>query len=168
MPNPAQLSEAQRRQIEAEELALAQAAAEQAAFQNRRRAAQLYRQEVREALRPRQWWWPVRWLLPFLPLIAGVAVYFGRPQPQPVTDNTWGGISDSGLMERCRAEVSAQMYGHEPDLRFPTPQEAASQFSANADGKRWDGWAERPDGSHLDFACNFAAADGSVQAEVIR
>ena len=101
-------------------------------------------------------------------LLAGLAYYLAIPKSAPVTDNTWGGISDSGLMERCRGEISAQTYAREPDLRFPTPQQAANQFSASPDGKRWDGWAERPDGTRLDFSCNFTAATGNVNAELIQ
>lgn len=167
MPTPAQLSEAERRQIEAEELALARATQQFGAEQQRLQAANAYRQEVRAALKPRPWWWVLRWLLPVLPLAAGLTYYFAIPHAPPVLDNTWGGISDSQLMERCRGEISSQTYEREPDLRFPTPQEAATQFSANADGKRWDGWAARPDGSRLAFACNFTTATGTVNAELI-
>lgn len=172
MPPPAQLSEQERRQIEAEELKLAQATQQKRALEQREQAALNYRQEVRAALhselRPRPRWWPLRWLLPVLPLLAGVAYYFSTPKPVPVTDNTWGGISDSDLMERCRGEISRQTYAREPDLRFPAPQEAQGQFSASPDGKRWDGWAARPDGTKLEFACSYTAADHSVTAEPIQ
>ena len=168
MPSPAQLSETERRQIEAEELAHAQEKQAQEARFLREQAALTYRQEVREALQPRPAWWPWRWTLPVLPLLAGLAYYLAIPKSAPVTDNTWGGISDSELMERCRGEISAQTYAREPDLRFPTPQQAANQFSASPDGKRWDGWAERPDGTRLDFSCNFTAVTGNVNAELIQ
>ncbi|WP_135229457.1 hypothetical protein [Deinococcus fonticola] len=164
----AQLSEAQRRRIEAEELAHAQAQQEQLARQQREQAALAYRQEVRAALKPRPAWWPWRWLLPTLPLLAGVLYLLVVPQPPPVTDNTWGGISDSRLMERCRGEVSQQTYAREPDLRFPTPREAQGQFTPSPDGKRWDGWAARPDGTHLDFSCTYTAATDTVNAEPLQ
>lgn len=168
MPTPAQLDEAQRRRIEAEELAQAQAEQARQAEMRTLLAAQQYRQEVRQALRPRPAWWPLRWLLPGLLVLAAAVSYLAVPRPSPVADNTWGGISDSGLMERCRGEVSRQTYGREADLRFPAPQEAQSQFSADADGKRWDGWAQRPDGSRLEFSCSFTAATGTVNAELIQ
>ena len=168
MPSPAQLSETERRRIETEELARARTEQEQLAEYQREQAALTYRQEVREALQTRPAWWPWRWALPVLPLLAGLASYFAIPKPAPVADNTWGGISDSQLMERCRGEISAQTYAREPDLRFPTPQQAVNQFSASPDGKRWDGWAQRPDGTRLDFSCNFTAAMNSVNAELIQ
>lgn len=168
MPSPAQLNEMERRRIETEELAHAQARQEQLAQQQREQAALSYRQEVRTALQPRPKWWPWRWAFPALPLLAALSYYFAVPKPAPVADNTWGGISDSALMERCRGEISAQTYAREPDLRFPSPQQAANQFSASPDGKRWDGWAERPDGTRLDFSCNFTAATNTVNAELIQ
>lgn len=165
-PDSSALSADQQRQIEAEELALAQARAARTAEAQRLLAAQAYRQEVREALKPRPAWWRWRGLLGLLPmLVLGAASLW--PRPPALTDSAWGGISDSALMERCRAEVSAQTYAQEPDLRFPTPREAAGQLTANADGKRWDGWAARPDGSHLDFSCSYAAADGEVTAQLM-
>ncbi len=171
MPTPAQfnrLGEAQRRQIEAEELALAQAQAALQAEQERLLAAQHYRQELREVLKPRPAWWRWRWLLPALPLLLAGGFSVLRPAPPAWTDDSWGGIRSSDLLERCRDEVSARTYGHEPDLHFPDAQEAATQITRSADGKRWDGWAARPDGSHLDFSCSYAAADGSVSAELIQ
>ncbi len=167
-PRPTQLSDAQRRQIEAEELARAEALAAEQAEALRLREAGSYRQEVREALTPRPRWW--RWAalggLALVPVLALLAALW--PRPAPVTDNTWGGISDSSLMERCRAAVSGQTYGQESDLRFPAPRETAGQLTASADGKRWDGWAARPDGSHLDFSCSYAAASGEITAQLIQ
>lgn len=164
-PDGSPLSAAELRQIEAEELALAQVREAKTAEAQRLLAAQAYRQEVREALKPRPMWWRWRGLLGLVPLLVLGAAYLW-PKPAALTDNAWGGISDSALMERCRAEVSAQT-AQEPDLRFPAPREAAGQLTANADGKRWDGWAARPDGSHLDFSCSYAAADGEVTAQLM-
>lgn len=167
MPGPPHLSPAQQRQIEAEELALAQAAATLEAEQQRLLAAEHYRQEVRAALTPRPVWRRWLWLLPFVAALVGAAALLWF-RPAPVADDSWGGIRSSDLMERCRAQVSAQTYGHEPDLRFPSPQEAAGQLSSDADGKRWDGWAARPDGSHLDFSCSYAAGSGDVTVQLIQ
>ena len=158
----------ERRQIEIEELARAQAEQERRTQAQREQAALKYRQEIRRALQPRPGWWPLHWFFPVLPLLAGVAYYFVTPELPPVTDNTWGGIGDSALMERCRGEISRQTYPQEPDLRFPSPQEAQGQVSARPDGKRWDGWAARPDGTRLEFACSFTSADDSVKAELIQ
>lgn len=167
-PESGKLSRAQRRQIEAEELARAEMLAAQQAEALRLREAESYRRAVRAALRPRPRWqrWAVAPVLALVPLLALVTALW--PRPVPLTDNVWGGISDSRLMERCRAAVSGQTYGQESDLRFPAPREAADQLTASPDGKRWDGWAARPDGSHLEFSCSYAASSGDVTLQLIQ
>lgn len=157
------LSEEEMRRIEAEELAAARAVAEAEERARHRLAEHAYRREVRTALRPRPWWFAVRWLLPFVPVVAGVALL--RPAPTP-TDDTSGGIATSALMERCQDEVRRQLARE--DLTFPDPGEAAGQFSADADGKRWNGWAQAGSGPRTDFSCAFTAADGSVEATLIQ
>ena len=157
------LSEEEMRRIEAEELAVARTRQEAEERARHRLAEHAYRQEVRTALRPRPWWFPVRWLLPFVPVLAGVALL--RPAPA-APDDTSGGIADSALMERCQAEVRSQLAGE--DLAFPDVREAAGQFSADADGKRWNGWTQAPDRPRTDFSCSFTAADGSVEAMLIQ
>ena len=158
------LSDEEMRRIEAEEVAAARALQEQEERARHRLALHSYRREVRVALRPRAWWWPVRWLLPFIPVLAGAGLFL-RPAPA-VPDDTSGGVANSALMERCRAEVGTRL-GQE-GLRFPEPREAVGQFSANTDGKRWDGWVGTPDGTRTDFSCSFTVADGSVALELIQ
>lgn len=159
------LSDEEMRRIEAEELAAARALQERRERARRHLALHAYRREVRATLRPQRspWWLPVRWVLPFLPVIA--AVLFLRPAPA-VKDDTAGGISTSALMARCRTEVGAQL--GQADLRFPRAREAVGQVSANADGKRWDGWVMRPGDTRTEFSCSFTPADGSVQVELIQ
>ncbi|BDP40596.1 hypothetical protein DAETH_05650 [Deinococcus aetherius] len=159
------LSDEERRRIETEELAAARALEEREERARHQLARHAYRREVRAALRPPKspWWLPVRWALPFLPVIA--AVVFLRPVPA-VNDDTTGGISNSALMDRCRAEVGARL--GQADLRYPEGREAAGQFSASADGKRWDGWVSWPGHGPTDFSCSFTAADGTVQVELIQ
>lgn len=157
------LSDGERRRIEAEELAAARALQEREERARHQLALHAYRQEIRAGLRPRAWWGPLRWLPPFVPVL--LALLFLRPAPA-APDDTSGGIANSALMDRCRAEVSARL--GQAGLRFPNAREAAGQFSANADGKRWDGWVALPDGTRTDFSCSFTAADGSVEAELIQ
>lgn len=157
------LSDEEMRRIEAEELAAAGARQERGDRARHGLALHAYRQEVRAALRPRPWWWPLRWLLPALPVV--VAAFLLRPAPA-APDDASGGITTSALTERCRAEVGSRLA--RGDLGFPGPREAAGQVSANADGKRWDGWVEVPGDARTDFSCQFTAADGSVEAELIQ
>lgn len=170
MSNPVRLSEEEMRRIEAEELAALKAVQEREAQAQRRMAAHAYREEVRAALRPRPLWWPLRWLLPFLPVIA-VALWLAlRPAPLTVQDNTWGGISDSALMNRCETAVTARLQLQPDGLAFPNLQDSAGQFTASPDGKRWDGWAVRPQNTAktIDFSCTYTAADQSLQVELIQ
>ena len=159
------LSEDDRRRIEAEEVQAAQAEAGRAAALRRERLAGTYRREVREALRPRPWWWPARWAFLFVPLGAAAGLWL-RPQVPPA-DDALGGVRTSALVEQCSEEVARLTYGREADLRFPSPREVGDSVQADADGKRWEGWASRPDGSRLTFACTYTAADRSVRADLL-
>lgn len=159
------MTEEEMRRIEAEELAALKAVQEREAEAERTLAAQQYRQEIRAALRPRPFWWPVRWVLPFIPVIGLVLFFTLRPAPPAVQDNTWGGISDSKLMEWCEAEVTARLPMQ--TLHFPSLADAAGQFTASPDGKRWDGWTQSVSGKR-DFSCTFTAAEGSLQVELMQ
>ncbi|WP_019586435.1 hypothetical protein [Deinococcus apachensis] len=157
------LSDEERRRIETEELAAARARQDREKRARHQLALHAYRQEIRAGLRPQAWWWPLRWLLPLVPIL--VAVLLLRPA-SAVPDDTSGGIANSALMERCKAEVGARL--GQAGLRFPNAREAAGQFSSNMDGKRWDSWVALPGGTRTDFSCSFTAADGSVEAELIQ
>ncbi|PNY80821.1 hypothetical protein [Deinococcus koreensis] len=162
------LSQDERRRIEAEELAAVQARQAEEQLAQQRLAAHAYRQEVRAALRPRPFWWPVRWALPFVPVAALAVVLAGRAAPPPAAlDDATGGITSAELVSRCREAVSAALPWPEADLSFPTLREAAGGISANADGKRWDAQVGRPDGTQTDFTCTFTAADGSAHVDIL-
>ncbi|WP_221089366.1 hypothetical protein [Deinococcus aquaedulcis] len=161
------LSEEDRRRIEAEELAALQVgeAAQQRA--QRRLAEAAYRREVRAALRPRPVWWPLRWALPFVPVVA-LAVWLAlRPAtPLPGTDVA-GGISAAGLLTRCRAPLAAAL-GQVPEaLHLPTATEAATQMAASPDGRTWNGRVPGPGGAPVDLVCTYTAADDSVSVTVL-
>ncbi|EYB68656.1 hypothetical protein DEIPH_ctg018orf0051 [Deinococcus phoenicis] len=158
------LSDEEMRRIEEEELAAARALQVQQERARHQLALHAYRQEVRSVLQPPKapWWRPGLWLLPVLVVLAGVILL--RPSPAG-SDDASGGITASALMDRCQAEVGAQL--GLPELRFPSPREAAGQMSANADGKRWDGWVTAQDRTRTDFSCRFTAADSSVQVELL-
>ncbi|GAA5513529.1 hypothetical protein Dcar01_02268 [Deinococcus carri] len=163
------LSDEEMRRIEEEELAAARALEAQQERARHQLALHAYRQEVRAVLRPqRAAWRSGLWLLPLL--AAALATLLLRPAPA-VNDDTSGGIATSTLVDRCRTEVAAGLAGRSGspvDLRFPSLREAAGQMSANADGKRWDGWVALPGAARTDFSCLFTAADGSVQAELLQ
>ncbi|MFB9993391.1 hypothetical protein ACFFLM_15590 [Deinococcus oregonensis] len=170
------LSNEDRQRIEAEEVAAAQALAHSTARVRHQKAVQAYREEVRAQLqsRPTPWWWSVRWALPAVPIIAATfLLYPNLVTNEAPTDDTAGGIANSALMNRCQAEVSGQLSllpdAAQPagELSFPNWQEASGQFSANADGKRWDGWV-RQGGTRTDFSCSFTLADQSVLAQLIQ
>lgn len=178
------LSNEDRQRIEAEEVAAAEALAHSAAQLRHQEAVQAYRQEVRAQLRPKPtpWWWSLRWVLPAVPIIAATLLLFPDLVPHTApADDTAGGIASSALMNRCQAEVSGQLLQGEQgqgaeysgttpssdDLSFPSWQEASEQFSANADGKRWDGWV-RQGNTRTDFSCSFTLADQSVVAQLIQ
>ncbi|MDB5044217.1 MAG: hypothetical protein JWQ08_267 [Deinococcus sp.] len=170
------LSNEDRQRIEAEEVAAAEALAQSTARVHHQKAVQAYREEVRAQLRPRPapWWWSLRWALPALPVIAVTFLLFPNlVSNKAPTDDTAGGIANSALMNRCQAEISGQLLQSgstvqlSSDLAFPSWQEAAEQFSANADGKRWDGWV-RQGSARTDFSCSFTLADQSVIAQLIQ
>ena len=161
------LNEDERRRIEAEELAAAQARQEEIRLAQQRLAAHAYRQEVRASLRPRPLWWPFRWALPFVPVAALAVGLALRPAPVPVADDATGGITNAALVSHCREAVSAALPWPEAQLDFPTVQDAAGGISASADGKRWDASVGRPDGTPTDFTCTFTAADGRVGVDIL-
>jgi hypothetical protein len=170
------LSNEERQRIEAEEVAAAEALAHSASHLRHQEAVQAYRQEVRAQLRPRPapWWWSLRWALPAVPVVAATFLLFPNlVSNKAPTDDTAGGIANSALMNRCQAEVSGQLWQSENtaplpgELTFPSWQEASGQFSANADGKRWDGWV-RQGSARTDFSCSFTLADQSVVAQLIQ
>lgn len=156
------LTDEEMRRIEAEELAALEAARARNTSAVRRLAAHAYRQEVRAALRPRPFWWPARWALALLPLV--VLGVWAALRPAPAADDAAGGIGTAELLERCGQEIAAQL--QRPDVGFPSRQEAASQVSASADGKRWDGWAEAA-GQRVDFSCAFSPAEGTLHVQLI-
>ncbi|GMA14657.1 hypothetical protein E5F05_19315 [Deinococcus metallilatus] len=159
------LSDEEMRRIEEEELAVARARQAEEERARHQLALHAYREEVRAVLLPQKapGWRPALWLLPLLAVLAGVLLL--RPAPAG-SDDTSGGIATSALLDRCREEVGTRL--GQPGLRFPGPREAAGQISANADGKRWDGWVATPGNSRTDFSCSFTAADQSVQVELIQ
>ncbi|THF70695.1 hypothetical protein E7T06_06030 [Deinococcus sp. Arct2-2] len=164
------LSNEERQRIEAEEVAAAEALAHSTSQVRHQEAVQAYRQEVRAQLRPRPapWWWSLRWALAAVPVVAATLLLFPNLLPSDrATDDTAGGIANSALMNRCQAEVSGQLLQIQSDLAFPSWQEASGQFSANADGKRWDGWVRQGD-TRTDFSCSFTLADQSVIAQLIQ
>lgn len=161
------LSDEERRRIETEELAAAGAAQAGVDRARRRLAALSYRREVRAALRPRPFWWPVRWALLLGPVALGV-LWAAQFQAQPaLADDAAGGVRNADLTSRCQAEVERQLLAAPGTLRFPPLREAGEQMTANADGKRWDGWAEASGRVRTDFSCTYTAADGSVLAELL-
>lgn len=156
------LSHEEMRRIEREEVEAARALQEQRERERRGRALHAYRQEVRTSLRRRPSPW---WLLPLIGGAVGLAMALALRSPAP-PDDTSGGISNSALMERCRQEVGARLGPGE--LRFPGARQAAGQFSAGVEGKRWDGWAQVPGGPRTEFGCSFTPADGSVHVELFQ
>lgn len=162
------LSEEERRRIEAEEVSALQAR-QAASVQTRQDLAALaYRREVRAALSPRPAWWPVRWAVPFMPVIVIAVVLALRPAtPTQVLDDALGGITTADLVSRCRVAVAAKVPWPADELRFPALTDAAAGITATADGKRWDGQLGRPDGRLLDFTCTYSPADDHVGVDLL-
>lgn len=179
------LSREERRQIQKEEVAAAQAVLARRQEQKRRGARWAYRREVRAALNPRVRT-GVAALLTGLVLAGLTAAVLRRADTTP--DDTSGGVASSVLMARCeealRTQVAlrTQATGNAGELRFPDGQDAALQITASPDGKRWDGSfsQEEPadqNGSAsgrgmgapatTDFSCIFTVATGEISTELI-
>ncbi|GHF44792.1 hypothetical protein HNQ07_002178 [Deinococcus metalli] len=162
------LSEEERRRIEAEEVAAAQARAAAQDAARHRLAALAYRREVRAALGPRPRWWAVRWALPFVPVVALVAWLAVRPAAAPAMPNDApGGTGAADLVARCQTSVSAALLLPVADLRFPAVADAAQGISEGADGTRWNAAVTRPDGRMLDFTCVYSPADDRIRVDVL-
>ncbi|WP_424949584.1 hypothetical protein [Deinococcus sp.] len=160
------LGDEERQQIQREELAAAKAM--QTRRQERRRlgARNAYRREVRHTLNPR-----VRLALTGLGTLALLAALGAAllPARQEAPDDTSGGIATSSLMERCEADLRARAL--QAVLRFPSRGEAAPQFSASPDGKRWDGsFSQAGQGGEAvqtEFSCIYTIATDQTSVELI-
>lgn len=171
------LSDDDKAQIEAEENAKMAAIREKELEAAHVNALEQYRQSVKIALispqrrsRPRWWLIAVLTLLTLLSL-AVIGAMLALPRASPAPDDSSGGISTSGLIERCVSAVRDKI----GDLAwiFPSSSETSSQISSNADGKRWDGWVmprvqlEGEDGK-TQFSCQYTPATDSVTTEIIK
>lgn len=169
------LSDEERLQIRQEEVSAARAALLQRQELRRERARVTYRRQVRAVLQPRG-----RVALATavtLVLIGGVLVSLLRASPD-TPDDTSGGIATSALMQRCEADVRAQL-GDQGDLNFPARQQASGQISASPDGKRWDGSVSvtgrdsgldspgRTDSDRTDFSCVYTLSTDQISTELI-
>jgi hypothetical protein len=167
------LTEEERRQIQAEELAAVRAA--QALRQEGRRevARQAYRREVRSVLNPRARLMVAA--LCTLLLLAGVLVAIRSSRPDvPGRDDTSGGIATSALMQRCQTELEGkigQSQLNQGQLHFPAQEQADAQITASPDGKRWDGSflqnASGAEATQTDFSCIYTTATDEISTELI-
>lgn len=160
------LSQEEKRQILAEESALAdaeQAERERAVHQQ---AQVAYRAEVRAAQRAKPTRWG--WLLAALVVWAGAAAVFLISRQPAAPDDLSGGIASSALIDRCKHELLNQL--GQLAAQFPADAEAAGQISANTDGKRWDGWVESSSNfsGRAEFSCQYNPPTNTVDAQLIR
>ncbi|AZI42296.1 hypothetical protein EHF33_05630 [Deinococcus psychrotolerans] len=160
------LSQEEKRQILAEETALADAERSEQRRVAHQQAQAAYRAEVRAAQRagPTRW----GWLLAGLVVWAGASAVFLVFRQPAAPDDLSGGVASSALIERCKHELLNQL--GQLAAQFPADAEAAQQITANTDGKRWDGWVESSSNfsGRAEFSCQYNPPTDTVEAQIIR
>lgn len=162
-----------KNRIRTEEEAKAAQRAALEAEAEKTRLAREYRQQIaaelagRRSRRNRALGW-IGGIVALAGIGTGVFILRGS-SPNPVSDDGFGGIRTSDLIERCKNDVRGKL--GDGQAEFPTDAEARDQISASSDGKRWDGWAIcplLPGRPRVDFSCSYTPLSDTTSLEIIK